>query len=250
MTLTDTLPEILTNVLYLEKMLSSKKTSERDKAVDLIKRGESFLLYTIDNKTLFAPSRFIGYKNNSISGHITGKPHGSYTSTRITKILGQKPLENIANEKDYKAFCKLHGIIPNPKGNFGKERKFWDLDKLTTDVYGDIELSEGRKKYSQHLRRERNPRIRQIVISNFLHKHKKLYCEACDFEFGKKYGKIGDDFIECHHTIPLSKMPEGHMTKPEDIVLLCSNCHRIIHKPKIWMTLQQLKEVIRENSNR
>ncbi|MBK7042040.1 MAG: HNH endonuclease [Bacteroidetes bacterium] len=83
-----------------------------------------------------------------------------------------------------------------------------------------------------HIIRERNPRLRQQAINNFLNQNKTLHCEACKFNFEKKYGKHGKDFIECHHTIPLSQMKQGHKTKSEDLVLLCSNCHRMVHRGK------------------
>lgn len=249
MTLIDTLPELIDNTLYLERMLSSRNTIEKGKAFDLVRRGTCFLRYTVDGRTLFAPSRFIGYKRNSIKSHIESRPHGSITNSRIIKVIGQEPVANKKIDQEYRNFCQSYGIQPNDTGNFGATRRFWDLESFTTNVYGDIELPEGRKKNVIHVTRERNPRLRQIAINNFLAKHKRLYCEACTFDFEKTYGDIGRNFIECHHTIPVSKMQPGHKTKPEDIALLCSNCHRIVHKSKDWLTLEQLKKIIERQKN-
>lgn len=246
MTLINSLPELIVNTLYLEDKLTSADNTEQRKAIDLIRRGTCFLRYTVDNRTLFAPSRFIAYKDNSIAAHIESKPHGSITNNRIIKVLGHEPTINKTIDSEYKQFCTAYNITFNATGNFGAERKFWDLDSFSTNVYGDLELPEGRKKYVTHVLRERNPRVRQIVINIFLSKHKKLHCEACEFDFHKEYGDIGKDFIECHHTIPVSKMTAGHKTKPEDIVLLCSNCHRIIHKSKEWLTLRQLQDILQK----
>ena len=63
--------------------------------------------------------------------------------------------------------------------------------------------------------------------------------------FEKKYGKLGKDFIEAHHTIPLSKMKKGHTTHPNDIVLLCSNCHRMVHRSEKWLSLNELKKLLK-----
>ncbi len=58
----------------------------------------------------------------------------------------------------------------------------------------------------------------------------ELTCEACGFDFEKAYGSLGKGYIECHHLIPLSNFDSKKETKMEDLALLCSNCHRMIHK--------------------
>ena len=159
--------------------------------------------------------------------------------------MGQvaKPNRNV--EKEYFKFCDTFNISPLKRASFGQIRKFWDLTNLKTNVYGDLELPEGRERMIKHIIRERNPRLRQQAINNFLIKNETVHCEACKFDFEMKYGVHGRNFIECHHTIPLSKMKNGQKTKSEDLVLLCSNCHRMIHRNKNWLTLLDLKKLIR-----
>jgi|JI6StandDraft_1071083.scaffolds.fasta_scaffold12601_7 predicted HNH restriction endonuclease len=249
MQLIETLPELIKNILYLEQQLSSKKEIEKEKAINLIKGGICFVRYTEINKVYFAPSRFVGYKNNTLSTHESHlNKHGSTTNNRIKRILHEIAIPNSKLEKEYLRFCSSYGIIPSKTASFGATRKFWNLDNLnqiTTNVYGDIELPEGKKKFVIHIRRERNPLIRQMAINNFLLKNKTLHCEACKFDFEKKYGKLGKDFIEAHHTIPLSKMKKGHTTHPNDIVLLCSNCHRMVHRSEKWLSLNELKKLLK-----
>ncbi len=55
-------------------------------------------------------------------------------------------------------------------------------------------------------------------------------CECCDFEFQKKYGILGEKYIECHHIKPLADSNSGEKIGLEDLAALCSNCHRMIHK--------------------
>jgi 5-methylcytosine-specific restriction enzyme A len=38
------------------------------------------------------------------------------------------------------------------------------------------------------------------------------------------YGQLGEDFIECHHRLPLSTTGERR-TRLSDLALVCSNCH-------------------------
>lgn len=64
----------------------------------------------------------------------------------------------------------------------------------------------------------------------FKQKHGHLYCERCGKDMGKVYGDVGKDYIEAHHAIPLSEYNEEHEVKPEDFIMLCPNCHTMIHR--------------------
>jgi len=86
-----------------------------------------------------------------------------------------------------------------------------------------------------HLRRERNPQIIAAKKSQVLRTTGKLQCEVCRFDFEESFGKIGADFCEVHHNKPLSQSKHSRKTKPKDLAILCSNCHRMIHKTNpIW----------------
>ena len=74
--------------------------------------------------------------------------------------------------------------------------------------------------------------------------HGELFCEACNFDFKDRYGERGDGFIECHHIVPLSEIDREQETKLTDLALLCSNCHRMVHRKKKWLTMSQLKKII------
>jgi hypothetical protein len=46
-------------------------------------------------------------------------------------------------------------------------------------------------------------------------------------------GEIGRDFIEAHHLRPIATLEEGVPVKYDvaaDFAVLCSNCHRMIHR--------------------
>ena len=83
-----------------------------------------------------------------------------------------------------------------------------------------------------HLRRERSSKIVRKKKLSVLNEKGYLSCEICSFKFETLYGDRGKDFIECHHIIPLSELEPATLTKLEDLALLCSNCHRMIHKKK------------------
>ncbi|HBC3475266.1 hypothetical protein GOP97_11155 [Vibrio cholerae] len=54
--------------------------------------------------------------------------------------------------------------------------------------------------------------------------------------FRECYGSHGDSYIEAHHIIPLSELcsVDGSKTRLEDLAMVCSNCHRMLHRaPRI-----------------
>src|SRR5258708_13970693 len=58
-------------------------------------------------------------------------------------------------------------------------------------------------------------------------------CQACDMKFADRYGPIGEGFIEAHHLNPIGTLEDGKPVEYDlatDFPVLCSNCHRLIHK--------------------
>lgn len=115
---------------------------------------------------------------------------------------------------------------------------------LTEDDEG---FPEGKLKLKQHLVRERNQEVIKRAKERFLTLHGKLFCEICDFDFKEHYGEIGEGYIEGHHTKPISEMGENEETKVEDIALVCANCHRILHRKRPWLSINELKELLIRN---
>ena len=121
-------------------------------------------------------------------------------------------------------------------------------DKLDQTVRQDIETieSENFTEGGMSLRLvnyfERNPELRARAIR--IH---KTTCQACGFNFESKYGK---DFIEVHHINPVSRNLEKIIVDPEkDLVVVCSNCHRMIHRNKMKiLSLEDLRELIKNNN--
>ena len=72
---------------------------------------------------------------------------------------------------------------------------------------------------------------------------------ACGFDFETTYGEIGRNFIEVHHVKPLCSLNEEVIIDPmTDLVCLCSNCHRMIHRKRNGiLSLPELIELIRSN---
>ena len=107
----------------------------------------------------------------------------------------------------------------------------------------DTPAGEGGIALRAHLRRERDPKLRRKKIADTKRRGLPIACEVCTFDFGHEYGSHGLDYIECHHRVPLHVTGQTR-TRLADLALLCSNCHRMIHRTKQWLTVEELKNIV------
>jgi predicted HNH restriction endonuclease len=107
-----------------------------------------------------------------------------------------------------------------------------------------LTFPEGIEVFRLHKSKERNKELVRAAKLNRLRTDKKLSCEVCGFSFTEKYGKLGEGFIEAHHLFPISQLTEETETKIDDIALVCSNCHRMLHRRRPWLTLVELKSLL------
>ncbi|HEY7341086.1 MAG TPA: HNH endonuclease [Ktedonobacterales bacterium] len=121
-------------------------------------------------------------------------------------------------------------------------------DALLLSIEADIEtesqqeqFEEGKQTAALVNRYERNPRLRARVIQ--MHGTR---CQACGFSFRETYGEHGGDFIEVHHKRPISSYGGVELVDPRtDMAVLCSNCHRMIHRnPSSCLSVEQLRAII------
>lgn len=104
---------------------------------------------------------------------------------------------------------------------------------------------EGKRVERLHYYRERNHKVIRLAKAYFKEKNGRLFCQICEFDFRNVYGKVGEDYIEAHHTLPLSEIENAQIkTRIEDIALLCSNCHKMIHRKRPWLTMSEIKSLI------
>ena len=71
-------------------------------------------------------------------------------------------------------------------------------------------------------------------------------CSACGFNFQKVYGDLGRGYIEAHHLMPIAdlKLGESRTVTEKDFAVLCSNCHRMIHRFEDSSDLERLRKLI------
>ncbi len=170
-----------------------------------------------------------------ISAHTDRKLSTKWKAT-VRGTLESASSDSARFEGDKDLFYSAEGL---GSGVWGL-RSFEPTTETMDITQDDSEFAEGREKLAIHVQRERNHQVITLAKQRKLQKCGRLYCEVCGFDFEKVYGEIGKNFIEAHHIKPVSQLMPNEKTRVEDIVLLCSNCHSMIHRKKPWLTVDQL----------
>lgn len=94
-----------------------------------------------------------------------------------------------------------------------------------------IRLQEGKQKTMTLTKPERNPKLRAFALARRGHR-----CEICDFDFAERYGDYARYCVEVHHLKAMAGAGQhGRTVKLDDVVILCPNCHRALHRwSKDW----------------
>ena len=112
-----------------------------------------------------------------------------------------------------------------------------DLEALAAEEAG----LEGEKKARLVAYFERNPALRTAAVA-----FHGTTCKVCGFNFEAAYGTHGRDYIEVHHLVPISTLPEPSSINPRtDLTVLCSNCHRMIHRRReALLSIEELRGIL------
>lgn len=119
-----------------------------------------------------------------------------------------------------------------------------EKDEFSQDLF-----REGKLRLQAHYRRERSTKLVSLAKQQFKTKHGRLFCEVCRFDFSLFYGDIGADFIEAHHREPLSELDihDTRETTIADLAMVCANCHRMLHRRKPWLSIEELKTILKSD---
>jgi 5-methylcytosine-specific restriction enzyme A len=161
------------------------------------------------------PDEYIGFKNGTLAE--------SNIQMRFTNRNDNEYEVFIASEIDSK---QLQKYIKDIESEVSEE---------------DYYYQDGAIRYYYGKRYERNPINRQKAIE--IH---GTICMACGFNFEDVYGEHGKDFIEVHHVKQLSTVKEEMDINPkEDLVTLCSNCHRMVHRNRDQvLSIEELRAIL------
>ena len=119
-----------------------------------------------------------------------------------------------------------------------------DAETPTRETLSDPEdrkWVEGQPRLKIHLSRERASGLARAKKKEFARLHERLYCEECGLRPDEVYGSdFGHACIEVHHKAPLHERSTEGETTLDDLMCVCANCHRIIHR-RLRMQLHEPK---------
>lgn len=166
---------------------------------------------------------------------------GSYYITEEGKQL-------VLNNKSSIQYILSSGFdYADVKSSLGRVYK----SRTTTIIPYEELISEGGRKFEVTKSYERSQRLRTAAIEHFSH-NGIIVCDCCGFEFKSFYGeKFGKSCIEIHHLKPIFQYASMSIVQTIDSALrnllpVCPNCHRVIHKNNITADMiPLLKQEIR-----
>jgi hypothetical protein len=118
--------DIRNNLETLDRYRISVDPKEKDFYKDRILRGICFVVYKKGGEILWGPSRFVGYKGNTLSLHSANEDKdGKETNPVISTIIGHPPEADKKLEQSYQKHCRSLGFQPWRNGQFGVRRRYW-----------------------------------------------------------------------------------------------------------------------------
>jgi len=179
------------------------------------------------------------YKENIFAAHFYVDPNTrlrlSWKSDFSTVLKNELPdwFDKFSNDEEYydKPPAMRFKALPFDEGKYEISLIFPDFieQDIESEKAEEFESkSEGSVKRYHGKRYERSAENRKRAIE-----YHGTTCIVCGFDFEKIYGERGKGFIEIHHTKPLGLLTEETTIDPKtDLIPVCSNCHRMIHRRK------------------
>ena len=118
--------------------------------------------------------------------------------------------------------------------DIGDEEPIVDEPPVAADKVELVNLSaeETTRKIRSHFKIERSLKIRKAKVKQYKHVNGLIDCENCHFDYAKTYPVLGEGFIEVHHKKQLALLLPNERTYLSDLMLLCANCHRMVHRAR------------------
>jgi len=197
-----------------EQYKAKVKDALRTRAADYRTRlGKDVLPFTNEEVDL-RPSSATNYSADYEAGNIVGNFY---------------PANSVPDEQslveDMRVMLRLYEILTFSVGEGG--------NSALEPEEQENEFIEDYAAFRLHRRIERNSSLAKKVKD--FHGYK---CAACGFDFQKEYPGIKKNkYIEAHHLTPVSQLKGMRVSRnpKTDFVVLCPNCHRMIHRyPEPW----------------
>lgn len=121
----ETREDIVQNIKTLYSYLDGKVDSEhKDWAIQRMSQGRNYVIEVVDSQIYFAPSRFVGYVDNTMEKHEANPGNGTETDNKI-KIFYQK-VQDVKLDTLLQKAMSEYGIVVGAK-------KYWISKDTTID---------------------------------------------------------------------------------------------------------------------
>ena len=146
--------DIISNIETLYSYLHGESSEDNKQwAVDKLKRGKNMVVEVIDGHICFAPSRFVGYINNTREKHDENHGDGTDTDNRIKQYY-QKVADERLDALMQAELSKYEEASANKKywipkdmtieqllsSSESQQKQYW-IGRVTSDEYWDVALS-------------------------------------------------------------------------------------------------------------
>lgn len=236
-------------------------TGGHQAGINVPKSGPMVGLFPLLNPREFNPRatlRAIDFHTNDMFElefiYYNGKLHGrstrnEYRLTGLSKFLKKHravagDILRIDREDDL-FWLSIQRLIKEEYSSISDETHFdenWSFGVQTDhdELEGRFFQEEGGLRLILSRRYERSRLNRKVAIE--FHGRK---CRVCKFSFDETYGSLSEGYIEIHHLVPVSQMGGPKPLDPRvDLVPLCANCHRMVHKAWPPLSPERLRQII------
>lgn len=172
----ETREDIVQNIKTLYSYLDGKVDNEhKDWAIQRMFQGKNYVIEVVDSQIYFAPSRFVGYIDNTMEKHKANSSNGTETDNKI-KIFYQKVQDAKLDALLQKAMSE-YDIVVGPKKYWiskdttvddilscsaVKVRRYW-IARLSDDNYRDYALENNLWLMQQRYNIQKNHIVTQLL---------------------------------------------------------------------------------------
>jgi 5-methylcytosine-specific restriction protein A len=220
----------------------------------------AFLVRVGSNPTgIFASGKIVS--NPFLSPHWSGEGKGvPRVLIEFDVLLNPEKDTILPLETLNKGILSKQTWTPRSSGVAIKREVVDELEKVWFDFLGSQKIQynlsaeiaetaqifiEGAAAQISQTRYERSKPARDECL-----KHYGYSCFVCGFDFEKFYGSLGYMFIHVHHLMQVATRKQEYQIDPiHDLRPVCPNCHSMLHKKDPPLTIEELKEIIKNEKD-
>lgn len=180
------------------------------------------------------------------SKYFKDEDKGQYANDKFNRDIAwparKQTLEKILNEAEYED-DETKDNLSEKINNLGEEISNEDFQATAKEIRTFQERKRAKDNHIKYEGRLSNKDIKAIKdVLGYV-------CMGCGLDPVEEYGEQMKGILEAHHKKPWAEIKENETRTviPEDFLILCPNCHRIIHRLEHPDDLKKLKEIVGGN---